>query len=238
MLTVVQLDEQVPLDRFSEWLDLPLRTVRAYAGEDSGPGDRLDGLLVLGGAMSAHDDHLPGVAATRDLLAAAVADAVPTLGICLGAQLLAVATGGKVHVAAPPGREAGVVDVRWRPEATADPLVGALAAGARSTPMPTLHSDAVVDLPRTGVWLAASRTYPYQAFRVGSAWGVQFHPEASPALVHDWAVQDELPAVEAAAIDEALARVDDQVRPAGRSLARAFAGLVLERARAGERQPV
>lgn len=234
-MTVVQLDEAVPLDRFADWLDgVRPRTVRAYAGEQVGPLDATDGLVVLGGRMSVHDDAEPGITATRALLAEAVAAAVPTLAICLGAQLLAVAAGGRVQVAAPPGREAGVVDVRWRPEAAGDPLVGSLAraaaVGGRTTPMPSMHADAVVDLPRGAVWLAASRTYPYQAFRVGpAAWGLQFHPEASPATMHRWALLagDE----DVAAVDAAVTAHDDAVRASGEDLARAFAALVADRVR-------
>ena len=243
VVTVVQLDAAVPLDRFADHLDGVVgEPVRAYAGEHPGPADRLEGLVVLGGNMSAHDEHEPGIPETRALLADAVRAGVPTLGICLGAQLLAVATGGRVDVAAPPGREAGVVDVRWRPEAAADPLVGALAADAertatRSTPMPTMHADAVVDLPRHAAWLAASRTYPYQAFRVGdAAWGLQFHPEASPELMDAWSADAGDPAEERAAIAAAVRGVDEQVRADGARLAATFAGLVA--VRAAERTPV
>lgn len=242
-MTVVQLDAAVPLDRFADHLDgVDVRLVRAYAGEDPGAADDLDGLVVLGGNMSAHDEHEPGIPETRALLADAARAGVPTLGICLGAQLLAVATGGRVDVAAPPGREAGIVDVRWRPEATADPLVGGLAADAertagRSTPMPTMHADAVVDLPRNATWLAASRTYPYQAFRIGdAAWGLQFHPEASPALMDAWSVDDGDPAEVRAAIAEAVTAADDRVRVDGARIARTFAGLVA--VRAAERETV
>lgn len=235
LLTVVHLDETAPLDRFADHLDgVRLRHVRAHAGQDAGPAADLDGLLVLGGQMSAHDVHEPGIAETRALLADAVAAGVPTLGICLGAQLLAAATGGRVHVAAPPGSEVGIVDVRWRPEATADPLVGPLATAAaaetRSTPMPTMHDDAIVDLPPGATWLAASRTYPYQAFRVGDrAWGLQFHPEVSPATMHLWA---ELAGdVDVTAIDAAVAEADERVRADGATIARTFAALVAARAR-------
>jgi GMP synthase (glutamine-hydrolysing) len=243
VLTVVQLDDTVPLDRFADHLDgVRVRLVRAHAGEEAGPARDLDGLLVLGGRMSAHDEQEPGIAATRALLADAVAAGVPTLGICLGAQLLAVATGGQVHVAAPPGREVGVVDVRWRPEAAADPLMGGLAAdaeaaGTRSTPMPTMHADAVVDLPRGAAWLAASRMYPYQAFRVGErAWGVQFHPETSPETMHRWAVDAGDPEPEIAAVDAAVAAADDRMRVDGARVAATFAGLVA--ARVGDRAAV
>ncbi len=231
VLTVVQLDAEVPLDRFAPHLaGVEVRLVRAYAGEDPRPAD-LDGLLVLGGRMSAHDDAEPGLASTRSLLADAAAAGVPTLGICLGAQLLALATGGRVDVAAPPGREAGVVDVRWRPEAASDPLLGALARDGRSTPMPSMHADAIVDLPRGATWLAASRTYPYQAFRVGDrAWGVQFHPEASPATLRRWtalAGDDEATAAE---IDAAATAADERVAPDGARIAATFATLVADAA--------
>lgn len=220
------MDDEVPLDRFADWLDgVTVRLVRADLGEDPGPADQLDGLLVLGGRMSAHDDHLPQIPAVRALLADAVRAEVPTLGICLGAQLLAVATGGQVHVDAPPGREAGTVALRWRPEAAADPVLGGIAA-ERTTLMPTMHSDAVVDLPRTAGWLASSPMYPYQAFRVGSAWGVQFHPEASPELMRRWAELDALPADEAEAMVSAVTETDEQIRRDGRALAQAFAARV------------
>jgi len=237
VVTVVQLDAAVPLDRFADHLDgVDVRLVRAYAGEQPGADDRLDGLIVLGGNMSAHDEHEPGIPETRALLADAARAGVPTLGICLGAQLLAVATGGRVDVAAPPGREAGVVDVRWRPEAAADPLLGPLAAdaeraGTRSTPMPTMHADAVVDLPRNATWLAASRTYPYQAFRIGdAAWGLQFHPEASPGLMAAWSADAGDAPEEQAAIAEAVTAADDVVQVEGARIARAFAGIVAVRA--------
>ncbi|WP_456818756.1 type 1 glutamine amidotransferase [Cellulomonas sp. URHB0016] len=238
VLTVVQLDAGVSLDRFADWLDgVDVRLVRADLGESAGAADALDGLLVLGGQMSATSDH-PGVAETRALLAAAVGAGVPTLGICLGAQLLAVATGGRVHVAAPPGRESGVIEVHWRPEAVGDALVGGLVdvdlpEERRSTRLPSMHADAIVDLPRTATWLAHSRAYPYQAFRVGPAWGVQFHPEASPETLHAWAaLHDD---VDTAAVDAAAAQHDEVVAGAGRALARAFAGIVV--ARAAERTP-
>lgn len=239
-VTVVQSSPDVTLDRFADWLaDVDVHIVRADLGEPvPGPTDVGDGLVVLGGHMTAHDDvRAPWLPALRALLAVVSATDVPALGICLGAQLLAVARGGQVQVAAPPGREAGVVDVRWRPEAEQDALLAglALAAGpARTTPQPSMHADAVVDLPRGAVWLASSSVYPFQAFRIGSAWGVQFHPEASRATLQAWA-----DAHEDVDTDAVLAQVDaraGEVESAGRALAGAFAGVV--RARAAVRAPV
>ncbi|HEX2361289.1 MAG TPA: type 1 glutamine amidotransferase [Jiangellaceae bacterium] len=225
-LLVVEHEAGCPLDRFEHWLSgLDVDLVRPYKGEELPPEPR-DGLVVLGGSMSAYDDEVaPWLPQTRQLLAAAATTGVPTLGICLGAQLLAVACGGTVDVAATPGRECGVVDVRWRPEAADDVLVAGLPD---PFPGPSLHADAVTRLPTAAVWLAATDMYSCQAFRVGSAaWGVQFHPEVSVPTFHGWA--EELPEVDTVAVTAELAARDHDVAVAGRLLARRFAEVVAGR---------
>lgn len=236
-LTVVQSSPEAPLDRLAGWWsDVELTVVRADQGEAIPTIDRVgDGLVVLGGLMNAYDDAgTPWLPALRALLADAVSHHVPTLGVCLGAQLLAVATGGRVQVAAPPGPEAGVVDIWWRPEAGADALVGPLVAGLPGHPerkvsaQPTMHSDAVVDLPPGAVWLASSNQYPYQAFRVGSAWGVQFHPEASGPTLRGWAEGSE--SADADAILADYTAREDELVATGALLATSFLDVVREAA--------
>ncbi len=187
-LLVVQHEDGCPPDRLGGWLadaGVDLHVRRPYRGDAVPAALEQDGLLVLGGHMGAYDDDVaPWLPATRRLLAVAAGAAAPTLGVCLGAQLLAVACGGRVEVGQG-GIEAGVVDVRWRPEVAGDALFGGVGAG---TPGPSMHLDAVVELPPAAAWLGETSRYPHQAFRVGpAAWGVQFHPEASPATYRRWA---------------------------------------------------
>lgn len=187
-LLVVQHEDRVPLGRLT-FPGLDVDVVRPDRGEPL-PA-RLDGhagLVVLGGTMAAwEDDVAPWLPATRALLAACVDDGAPVLGICLGAQLLALATGGRVE-RGPHGPELGVVEVTATPAAADDALVGGLG---RSWPAPQGHHDAVTVLPPGAELLASSATYPHQAFRVGPrAWGIQYHPETTADVLADWLEAD------------------------------------------------
>jgi GMP synthase-like glutamine amidotransferase len=139
-----------------------------------------DGFVVMGGPMSATSDE--GFASRRHemrLLAESVGLSVPTLGVCLGAQLLAEAGGGRV-VARPDACEIGWAPVRFGPAAATDPLFSAVPA---ELTVLHWHSD-TYELPPGGVHLASSPVYEQQAFRLGDrAWGIQFHLEVDEAAV-------------------------------------------------------
>ncbi len=172
----------------ADWLSeagLDLEVVAPWDGEQL-PTElaAYDALIVMGGPQQAYDDgSAHWLRATKDLLRLAVADSVPTLAICLGAQLLAEATGGRVEKGAA-GVEAGARLVAKRDIAWDDELF----ADVPFTPMVVQwHEDAVVDLPPGAVLLAGSSRYAHQAFRVGSrAWGLQFHIETPPEMVRQW----------------------------------------------------
>jgi GMP synthase (glutamine-hydrolysing) len=109
---------------------------------------------------------------------------MPVLGVCLGAQLLARALGAKVR----PGERTEIGFAPIEVSDPTDPLVGALAP---STTVLHWHGD-VFDLP-DGAWsLASSAQTEHQAFRVGNAWGLLFHPEADAALVKSWLAVPEM----------------------------------------------
>jgi GMP synthase-like glutamine amidotransferase len=173
----------------------PVRVIRPFLGETLPDSDELAehaGLIVLGGSMGAWDDGVaPWLPATRQLLAAAVQQAVPTLGICLGAQLLAAACGGTVE-RGPAGLELGLVRVRPLPGSDADPFFGAVARTLGPEPeagwaVHQYHFDAVTELPEDAELLVTGDRYPHQGFRVGAAaWGVQYHPEVSTSGFTTW----------------------------------------------------
>ena len=148
-----------------------------------------DALVVLGGAMGPTDDtEAPWLPTTRKLLSDAVETQLPTLGICLGAQLLATATGGNVRTM-PEGPEIGLHTVTFADDASRDPLFGELAA--ETVPAIQWHYLEVDLLPQNATAFASSPACNNQAFRVGeAAWGVQFHPEATGDSAASWAEED------------------------------------------------
>src|SRR5437763_1208148 len=97
---VVQHTAHEGLGRLQEWLPesgVDVHPIHPYLGHRVPPSVEGDALIVLGGPMGAYDDEAASwLPATRALLRSAIDDGVPTLGICLGAQLLAVAAGGEV----------------------------------------------------------------------------------------------------------------------------------------------
>jgi GMP synthase-like glutamine amidotransferase len=148
---------------------------RAFAGDPlPSEAEGLDGLVVMGGPMSAASDKgFPSRPAELALIADAVARGVPTLGVCLGAQLLAAALGAAVYPG-PAGPEIGWGPVETLSECGDDPLFAGI--GAEVTVL-QWHGD-TFDLPAGGRRLMRNGVYANQAFRVGdAAWGLQFHVE-------------------------------------------------------------
>jgi GMP synthase-like glutamine amidotransferase len=186
-LLVLQPSELDPPARLGGWLTeagARLEVVRPGRGEAVPPrADRWRGVVCLGGEMAAWDDaEHPWLADCRALLADAVARRLPALGVCLGAQLLALATGGRVARAERP--EVGPMPVARRDAALRDPLL----AGLPLSPLVLqFHRDEIAALPPGAVCLAASPRCEIQAFRVGATgWGVQGHIETTPELVELW----------------------------------------------------
>jgi len=161
---------------------LDLRVHRMDLGDPLPAADTLGGLVVMGGPMGAGETiAYPHLAAERDLLASAVSQGLPVLGVCLGAQLLAAALGARVYRGA--SLEIGIGDVQLTEEGRRDAVLG--KAGP-SFPAVHWHQD-TFDLPPGCVHLASSLPYPQQGFRLGDrVYGLQFHSELDADLLRSW----------------------------------------------------
>jgi GMP synthase-like glutamine amidotransferase len=223
--------------RLGDWLvegGLELAVVRPHAG-DPLPGT-LDGyaaVVVLGGKQSAcpGPDGTPGAPwfpVLERLLRKAVRERVPTLGVCLGGQLLATANAGTVERSSA-GPEMGARLVARRDVADSDPL---FAAVPFAPDVLQWHRDEITELPTGAVLLAASTNYPYQAFRLGdAAWGLQFHIECDIEMIAEWVSEslDELAGLGQDPIDllEACDAVMGDVEDVWRPFTQRFAALAL-----------
>lgn len=188
---VVEPDRSCAVGRLGDWLADAGLLLDVRSGEEGAalPAPRsYSALVVMGGSMGAYDDEAyPWLPAVRDLLRVAVGERVPTLGICLGGQLLAGALGGRIRPG-DEGPEIGPALVAKRDAAAGDRLFGSVPF----TPdVLQWHWDVVDRLPDGATLLASSTRYPNQAFRVGeTAWGTVFHVETVPEQVRGWIAED------------------------------------------------
>jgi len=244
---VVENDPTDDARRLGDWLaegGLDLDVLRAHEGAEI--PDDLDGyaaLVVLGGEQDAFSaaDGTPGAPwfpALERLLRKAVRHRVPTLAICLGAQLLATATAGAVERSAA-GPEVGPRLVARRDKAVDDVL---FADVPFAPDVLQWHRDEITRLPPNAVLLAASTHYPHQAFRLGpAAWGLQFHIECDTAMFAGWARDGAADLADLGIAPERLIAAVDAVMPdleeAWRPFALRFAALALGKTEpAGPRQ--
>jgi GMP synthase (glutamine-hydrolysing) len=159
--------------------------VRTHLGDALPSLDGYQGLVALGGAMNAEDDHnhpyLPGVV---ELLQDARRRNLPTLGVCLGGQLLARSLGARVW--RKERMEIGYFPVRITEAGQKD----ALFQGFSTTPIAFQWHEDAFDLPDGATLLADSSRDSFQAFRLGNSYGLQFHPEVDPQVVASWTAMD------------------------------------------------
>ena len=137
-------------------------------------------LIVMGGPMGVYENS-PSRDEEVALIKAALG-AIPTLGICLGSQLIAHALGARVYPNRKDGKlakEIGFDTVRLTPEGSAHPLFKGFPAELRVLQW---HGDAF-DLPAGASLLATSHACRNQAFAVGNAYGLLFHMELTPEMV-------------------------------------------------------
>jgi len=140
------------------------------------------GLIVMGGPMSATEEaQHPFLKRVMTLIRQFADLDRPVLGVCLGAQIIARAFGGKVYRM--DRLEAGFFNMRLTEEGRSDPLFTGLPSDFHIF---HTHYEAVRDVPGA-VTLVTGDACPVQAFRRGRAtYGLQFHPEVTLDIARDW----------------------------------------------------
>lgn len=161
------------LGTIEHWLQQQNASVtdtQLYAAAEFPPVDQVDLIIALGGPMSVNDEaELPWLIAEKRFIAEAIDQGVAILGICLGAQLIASATGKAVY----PGTEK---EIGWHP-------IQAVPGTSDSFQFPAsahvLHwHGETFDLPEGATHLARSVACEHQAFQLGrNVIGLQFHIE-------------------------------------------------------------
>ena len=151
-----------------------------------------DLLVLMGGPMGMYETHAyPWIAHELERLSARIDAGRPTLGVCLGSQMMAAAMGARVYPG--PVREVGFAPVSLTAAGFGSPL-----AALADTPILHWHGD-TFDLPRDTQLLASTPHYAHQAFSRGpNVLALQCHPEMDGTGLESW-----------------LASADDYLRSAG-----------------------
>ena len=193
VLVIKHIDIEGPgtLGDFMQNNGIPYQVVDAFL-EDSYVEEPADysAVITLGGPMGVYDNEeiYPFLSWEDAFLKRTIREEIPALGFCLGAQLIAKAAGARITKA--PEKEIGWSEVSLTGDGRVDPLFEGF--------LPNIlvfqwHGD-TFEVPPGGKTLAQSNVCPNQAFRVGTAYGLQFHLEVTPPMINQWmdAYKDEL----------------------------------------------
>jgi GMP synthase-like glutamine amidotransferase len=149
---------------------------RLFAGELLPDPALVDLLVVLGGPMSVHDQYLyPWLVDEKRFLEQVLHRSNPTLGICLGEQLLATVLGARVY-----GNRHK--EIGWFPIGKTEEAGNSRYFSTFPASLPVFHwHGETFDLPAGAVHLARSAVCEHQAFSYGDCvLALQFHLETTP----------------------------------------------------------
>lgn len=135
--------------------------------------------IIFGGPMSANDE-LDFVRSEIDWIGVPLAEGKPFLGICLGAQMMARHLGERVY-----RHDKGLSEIGYYPIYPTEAGRGLVADWPDH--IYQWHSEGF-EVPTSCELLARGASFPNQAFRCGAAYGIQFHPEVTYAMMNRWTV--------------------------------------------------
>ena len=183
VLVVMHVESEGP-GVFGELLEAAgaqVRVVRLHRGDELPAPGQFDAALSMGGPMNVYEeDRFPFLREETRFLQEAAARALPVLGICLGAQMIAKAAGAAVTSNPVPELGWGIVSLTG--EGRADPLFAGLPD---ALPVFQWHGD-TFGIPEGGALLATGTDCVHQALRHRNSWGLQFHLEADRPLLSSW----------------------------------------------------
>ena len=159
------------------------RVLRLFEGQmPAEEWHQVKALIVLGGPMGVDEEEdFPFLRWEKRIIRAAIDEAVPMLGVCLGAQLIAAVLGAPVSRGSV--KEIGWSPISITPHGQVDSLLGYMPENATVFQW---HSDGF-DLPPGAIRLASSAHFGTQAFRLGKTiYGLQFHLEVTPQMIFRW----------------------------------------------------
>ena len=205
-ILIVRNSETAPEGDFGEWLTRQGHAVEVVAGDAVTPAQMRDAPLVImfGSPRGVYETEIPWIAAQRAMVADRLAAQRPTIGICFGAQMMAVAAGGTVQ-----RHPDGVFHRGWLGiDDTTDPILHG--------PWPRWHGDVITPPPQAEVIARDAGTV--QAFQLSNAVAVQFHPEATPDIMRGWAARTPDGVVDRDALDAQSHRLFNERRDARETL--------------------
>jgi GMP synthase-like glutamine amidotransferase len=178
MLTIFQHGPDESVGEIGVYLQenrIPHTIIGLFESEEV-PHEIPSQLIILGGQMSVNDTEIyPFLSAEKKIIRTMVTAGHPVLGICLGAQMIASAFGGKVY---PDMQERGWCNLDCRKD-------------NQSFRFPEFRNvfhwhNETFDLPAGAELLVSGDRVRNQVFRLGSAVGVQFHPEITYPIIVRW----------------------------------------------------
>ena len=153
----------------------PITVSRSYDNDNLPTLDSFDWLIVMGGPMSVNDEQdYPWLVDEKRFMKRVIETGTPTLGICLGAQLIADSMGAEVFPNI-------VKEIGWLPIQAVKSASTDVFRFPGEIEVFHWHGE-TFSLPPAAVRIAESKGCENQAFQLGNTIiGLQFHLETTPS---------------------------------------------------------